>query len=156
MRADPQVRRRNEDLTQEEQQPREERHHGGDEEQGHGHRRVEARERSQEQRRDHRADEHCRDGAERDGAADQLGAAGERRELGANARRRVRRERRLVSTASIAPIPERRNTGATASWIAWATPVMPGDCCTRGLTEAYVARGYGLSAARASSSDPAK
>src|SRR6266699_2921189 len=44
------------------------------------------------------------------------------------------RERRLVSTASTAPMPERRNTGATASWIAWATAMMPGDCCARGLT----------------------
>src|SRR6266576_2101455 len=58
--------------------------------------------------------------------------------------RSMMRERRLVSTASIAPIPERRNTGATASWIAWATPVMPGDCCTRGLTEAYVAQSFRL------------
>src|SRR5438128_4193586 len=47
--------------------------------------------------------------------------------------RSMMRERRLVSTASMAPMPERRNTGATASWIAWATAVMPGDCCTTRL-----------------------
>src|SRR5258705_55579 len=89
--ADPQVRRRNEDLPEEEQQAGEKRDHGGDEKQGHGNRRVEAREGPQEQRRDHGADQQSRDGAECDGAADQLGAAVERGKLLLNACRGLAR-----------------------------------------------------------------
>src|SRR5213080_2006474 len=119
--ADPQVRRRDEDLPQEEQQACEERDHGRDEEQGHRHRRVEAREGPQEQRRDHRTDEQGRDRAERDGAPDQLRPAGERCELDLKLRRPVRRpggQLRLERSAAIddagETIGQHRQHGADA------------------------------------------
>ena len=104
VRTDSQIRRRDEDLTQEEHQASEERDHGRDKEQGYGHGRVEPCEGRHEQGRDHRADEQSRDGAEGDGPPDQLGAPGERCELGVQVRRSVRRgcgQLRLESSAAI-------------------------------------------------------
>src|SRR5437660_2354024 len=42
--------------------------------------------------------------------------------------RSITRARRFVITASIAPMPESRKTGATDSWITWAIAVMPESC----------------------------
>lgn len=43
--------------------------------------------------------------------------------------RSMTRDSRLVRTASRAAMPEKRKTGATASWMAWATPVIPAPSC---------------------------
>src|SRR5690348_8270622 len=41
------------------------------------------------------------------------------------------RERRLVSTPSVAATPLNRNTGATEDWIRWAMSITWHRCCCR-------------------------